>query len=1011
MNQPYRFIRVEEYFDSYQSWERLERVHSHSYLEDKQTLVLNFETASGSAAMLIQFLRPDILRLRFNPGKSKFEDYTEQNSRSIVMDTFEQLKEELGSLSLEFQDLNGDTPVIQLIAKKLSNQDEQSVPYLKLVVNREPFQLRIFKYELEGEDYLVWKTNEGGVYFAENGNEDFSIIQSVVKPPTAKYIGFGEQGGKSLVKNSEQVTFFNFDNMRYRQVYNTGPFEEREPLYHSDPFFMEFNGDPSHDSVYGIYIDNPSQVSIDIGYLNSSRYLFGTRFGDLDYYFLLGENFANVLGCHTAIVGRPKLKPRFVLGYHQGCYGYENRSDLEKTVADYRQFQIPIDGLHVDVDIQKNYQTFTIDDEKFNNPMEMFTNLRAQGIKCCTNITPIISNRDSNYTTFSNGLDKQYFVLDIRLDPNNTEGRSYQDISGGSDNYQEFQDPEVRFNSGQPYVGEVYYGGDPGRERGTTGHYADLSRKEVRIWWGEQYQFLFDLGLEFVWQDMTTPAIRNTRGDMRAFPFRLMVNSDLLSETQPSLSPAIKVWSLYSYNLHKATYHGLNYLKGRENKRNFIIGRGSFTGMHRFAGLWTGDNSSSWSFLQINVAQCLAIGLCGLAISGQDIGGFERENEWEQCADPELLIRWTAAGAFLPWFRNHYIRKGTKLFQEPYAYQWDRLPDWKWNLPEEKRRMFGSVMPICKHYIELRYRLMQLLYDAMFENVVHGLPICRPLFLNDPDDKTLFNDKVQFLDNEFFVGKDLLVAPILEPQSEANRWGCRDVYLPAGSNWYAFMDNRRRLLAPIEGGTTIADYDAHLDSSPEHIGFVMPLFVRQGAIIPTLEIEQYVGERNSKGLPNPITLNIYPGDSGEYTLYLDDGISRSSAPADLPQYKFNKNKEEENAKSEYRETLVSHDYQETKTRLISIDHKHKNYTPIFEKYFFVAILHEPSETLGSNGPVQSISVDGELLSALTLGDSQQAADALNIVPANSWYYNRDINITFIKVFDENQNISITIRYT
>ena len=99
-----------------------------------------------------------------------------------------------------------------------------------------------------------------------------------------------------------------------------------------------------------------------------------------------------------------------------------------------------------------------------------------------------------------------------------------------------------------------------------------------------------------VWQDMTTPAIRNTRGDMRGFPFRLLVTDNFLSNVPPILTPAIKGWILYAYNLHKATYHGLNKLQGRENKRNFIIGRGSFTGMHRFAGLWTGDNASSWEF-------------------------------------------------------------------------------------------------------------------------------------------------------------------------------------------------------------------------------------------------------------------------------------------------------------------------------------------------------------------------------------------------------------------------------
>lgn len=116
---------------------------------------------------------------------------------------------------------------------------------------------------------------------------------------------------------------------------------------------------------------------------------------------------------------------------------------------------------------------------------------------------------------------------------------------------------------------------------------------------------------------------------------------------------AIEIWSLYSYNLHKATFHGLSVLPGREHKRNFIIGRGSFAGAQRFAGLWTGDNVSSWEFFDISVAQVLSLGLAGVSISGADVGGFEpSENPDESlCADPELLIRWYSAYSLLPWFR------------------------------------------------------------------------------------------------------------------------------------------------------------------------------------------------------------------------------------------------------------------------------------------------------------------------------------------------------------------------
>lgn len=143
-------------------------------------------------------------------------------------------------------------------------------------------------------------------------------------------------------------------------------------------------------------------------------------------------------------------------------------------------------------------------------------------------------------------------------------------------------------------------------------------------------------------------------------PFRLLLESDGWSgdPSEHKQKRAIEIWSLYSYNLHKATYHGLNNLSAtssalnwRENRRNFIIGRGSFVGSHRFAGLWTGDNASTWEFLDISVAQVLALGMSGITISGQDVGGFEFTQSEHDYADPELIIRWYCAYSLLPWFR------------------------------------------------------------------------------------------------------------------------------------------------------------------------------------------------------------------------------------------------------------------------------------------------------------------------------------------------------------------------
>ncbi|MDJ0617815.1 MAG: glycoside hydrolase family 31 protein [Calothrix sp. MO_192.B10] len=1007
----YKFLKVEEYFAHYREWEKLEKVTSHSlYLDesDDKALALDFEKSDGQkCTMLIQFLQQDIFRVRFRPDKNPTggNPYTDINTRSAVTNTFKELRKFLedkrGSFSIQENKISDGK--FEFITKPATNSPIATTkPSLKLVVNYNPFTLEVFHRFNDGTELRVWKTAEPGIYFTENGDE-YSIIQAVKKPGSARYIGFGEQGGKQLYKNTDRLNYFNYDNMRYRQIYNEGPLDNREPLYHTDPFFMEFNGacdvGDGDSVIYGIFIDNTSQVLMDIAHDNSSRYMFGIRFGELDYYFMLGKEAKDILECFTSIVGKERLKPRYALGYHQGCYGYESRGALEWVVGKYRYHQIPLDGLHVDVDIQNNYQTFTIDENKFPNPQEMFGNLKAQGVKCSTNITPIISNKDPNYTTYAEGRDNNYFVIDRR----SSDNRTNQNYNVGYEQLGQYNDAEGNFNSGNPYIGEVYYGGN----RGTTGHYADFARPEVREWWGRQYQFLFDMGLEMVWQDMTTPAIRDTRGDMKGFPFNLLLNSNQFSQenvttgeegTPEEQLAALKIWNLYSYNLHKATYKGLNNLTGRENgqgkkKRNFIIGRGSFAGMHRWAGLWTGDNSSSWDFLKMNVAQVLSVGMCGLSICGQDIGGFEREYDWEQWASPELLMRWTAAGAFLPWFRNHYIRKGQKQFQEPFMYQ-----DWFFEngvaVPDPE--LYSKVLPICKHYIELRYRLMQLFYDAMFESVITGVPICRPMFLNDPQDKAIYNDKIKFLNDQFFVRDDLLVAPILDPDSEIQ--SKRDVYLPAGSNWYSFMDNKFPLTYKIEGGSTI-NFEAILDASYGKIGFVVPIYVREGAIIPTIELEQYVKEKNNRGEPNPITLNIYPGSQGQYTMYLDDGESRDSAKIDPLQY----NNDPE-AKEEYREVKISHKKpSDANTREIKIERGHDHYTPL-ETYFFVAILHDPQEPKGSSGPLMKVTIAGQ---AIALNSD---SDALNSANTNAWYYNPNINISFIKVFDNSPSITINLEY-
>jgi alpha-glucosidase len=989
----YQFLRVEEFFTGVQHWETLTAATGHTYDQPSRTVTVTFTRSDGSSCVLLLIVvQRDTFRVRFNPGLSTGDDYSPQNSRSIVMDTLDQLTGSLLRAEPFTLEAREDTGSITLVTFTPDGS-----PFMKVVVTHQPFGIAVYGFSV-GEDYKVWQTATPAISFTANGPNDFAVIQNVLRPATAAYVGFGEHGGKSFRKDSEQLTYFSFDNYTYNQVYGRGPFEEREPLYHVDPFFLELNGVPDRDSVYGLYVDNPAQVFMDLGYTNSTRYLLGIRFGDLDYYVYVGHEAADVVGRHSSLVGRSRLKPRYALGYHQGCYGYEDRKALEWAVARYRANAIPLDGLHVDVDIQHDYQTFTINKKHFPDPQGMFTGLRKLGVKCATNITPIISDRDPGYTTYQEGLAQAFFVADTRVDANDPAPKVYQLYEGGNA-YQESDKPDSSYNSDKPYLGEVSYGDN----LGTTGHYPDLGRKKVRRWWGTQYQYLFDMGLEMVWQDMTTPAIEKHRGDMKGFPFRLLVTDDWLSDTTPTKNPAIRVWNLYSYNLHKATYHGLNQLDGRGNKRNFIVGRGSFTGMHRFAALWTGDNASTWDFLRINVSQVLAIGMSGQPMSGEDIGGFAQGEPNQGWVGPELLMRWTMAGAFLPWFRNHYVRKGQKQFQEPFQYvEWFQT----WCQPVPDPPLYEMVVPVCRHYIELRYRLLQLFYDAMFENIITGMPICRPLCVTDPKDKALYYSKAEFLDTEFCVGADLLIAPVLDPQSLGS--GKRDVYLPAGSDWYCFMDNRLPLDHPVPGGTTIRDFDASLGTDGDHIAFLVPMYVRAGAVIPTIELEQYVGERNQKNLPNPITLNIYPGIYPRpvaYSMYLDDGISRSSAPQ-----RPTEEGGDEQARNEYRQTQIRHSYTATGKRDIKVERLHDGYTPPLEKDFRVAVLHDPAEPRGPSGPLEQLTVDGNQMDPIPGATTALRAAALEASTVNAWYYDDILNRSVIKLFDDQPSRVIQLTY-
>lgn len=282
----------------------------------------------------------------------------------------------------------------------------------------------------------------------------------------------------------------------------------------------------------------------------------------------------------------------------------------------------------------------------------------------------------------------------------------------------------------------------------------------------------------------------------------------------------------------------------RPNERPFALHRNGFAGMQRYAAfLWSGDVYSTWETLKTHVPIAINTGLTGIPYWGTDIGGFVPTKEFTA----ELYLRWFQFGAFCTLFRCH--GRAWML----------RLP-WGWNtgetgpteisnyggsaLPDPSELHNAQVEPICRKYLELRYRLLPYLYSAVREATLTGMPVMRSLWLHYPDD----SEAVKRGD-EYLWGRDILFAPVVEKGATS-----RKVYLPRG-HWYDFWNGERH-----DGGREI-ERAVDLET--------LPLFVREGTILPQGPVKQYVNEK----VEGPLAITVYPGADGEFLLYEDDGIS------------------------------------------------------------------------------------------------------------------------------------------
>jgi len=597
----------------------------------------------------------------------------------------------------------------------------------------------------------------------------------------AKKLGFDEHfyglGEKAARLDKRRGYFVNW-------ISDTpGYTEGKDPIYQTIPFYIGLQ----RGTAYGIFFDNSYRSYFDFGRSSQQYAAFGAEGGEINYYFLYGPQIKKILNRYTELTGRMPLPPMWALGNQQSRWSYYPDTMAEEVVRQYRERDLPLDVLHLDIDYMQAYRVFTWNSERFPNPKALTEKLRRQGVKVITIVDPGVKYQpspdapESNSATASPELtsqEKSYYVFNQGLEKGYFQKRK----------------------DGKLFIPRVW----PGESV-----FVDYTLPDARRWWGDLHRAYTENGVAGIWTDMNEPS---------DFVDQTGKNQiDVVSRDEGENSTHAKNRNVFALLMARATYEGLERLE--PEKRPYVITRAAYAGIQRYSTMWTGDTNSTWETLALSIPMFQTLGLSGETFVGSDVGGFIGRG------NGELLVRSYQVSFLAPFCRNHKVIDGYD--QEP----------WR----------FGKYYEdIIRKYLKLRYRLLPFLYTTLHEAHDTGVPLFRPLVLNYQSDSNTVN-----LDDQFMIGEDLLVAPIVQPNQTS-----RMVYLPEGV-WYDFWTKRKQ-----RGGTMIR-VEAPLD--------VVPMFIRGGSIVPQGPEMKYVGEKAF----DPITFYIHPDDKGRAAtvLYEDDGTS------------------------------------------------------------------------------------------------------------------------------------------
>ncbi|MGU8155326.1 glycoside hydrolase family 31 protein [Clostridium perfringens] len=424
----------------------------------------------------------------------------------------------------------------------------------------------------------------------EKGNVYISKVNDCLA-----YYGLGEKGG-DLNKKGCYTENFNTDDPETD--------DDSITYYKTIPFYVALK----EEATYGIFFDNSFRSYFDMGKEMGDRIFFGAIGGQIQYYFIPGENIKEVVKNYTALTGRMEMPPLWSLGYQQCRFSYFSQEEVRELVKTFEEKDIPLDVVYLDIDYMDGFRVMTFKTPNFDDAAGLISDLKEKGIRTITIIDPGVKV-DEEYDVFKRGKEGNHFTK--KLD-------------------------------GEMFIGAVW----PGNSA-----FPDFSNKDCREWWkSELKKFISEHGMDGIWNDMNEPCVFNN--DHKTMLETCLHNSD------NGVIEHKEFHNRYGFEMSRCSKEAQEEL--HPNERGFSMTRATYAGGQRYSSVWTGDNMSLWSQMRMSISMNANLGISGFSFVGNDVSGFGLDSS------EELFIRWMEMGPFIPIFRNHsnmYTRR-----QEPWAF-------------------------------------------------------------------------------------------------------------------------------------------------------------------------------------------------------------------------------------------------------------------------------------------------------------------------------------------------------